>query len=168
MQMLLLAQAWHRDQQATRTACIASAWLIGTLIGGVVNSALRRHSAPPAIIWGAAFLGSAVGWWAWAPPVGHASTFPLMLDLVARTLPLLGMALLLGLLSSLWLGQQRSWAAVGERAMLARNAVCLTFGLAIVWSYPYWSAMVGLLCLLPLLLLDLLTALLDQRPSRVD
>ncbi len=168
MQMLLLAQAWHQDQQATRTACIASAWLIGTLIGGVVNSALCRRSAPPAIVWGAAFLGSAVGWWAWwawAPPVGHSSAFPLMPDLVARTLPLLGMALLLGLLSSLWLGQPRSWASVGERAVLARNAVCLTFGLVIVWSYPHWSETVGLLCLLPLLLLDLLTALLDPRPS---
>jgi phosphoglycerate dehydrogenase-like enzyme len=167
-QMLLLAQAWRQDQHAARTACIASTWLLGTLLGGVLNSALRRRSAPPAIVWGAAFLGSALGWriWeTWTPPVGHASAFPLMPDLVARTLPLLGMALLLGLLSSLWLGQQRNWAAVGERAALARNAACLTFGLAIVWSYPHWSETVGLLCLLPLLLLDLLTAVLDPRPS---
>src|SRR5260370_1026200 len=167
-QVLLLSQAWRQDQHAAPTACVASAWLIGALLGGVVNSALRRRSAPPAIVWGAAFLGSAVGWrtWgAWAPPVGHSSALPLMPDLVARTLPLLGMALLLGLLSSLWLGQQRSWAAVGERAALARNAVCLTFGLVIVWSYPHWSAMVGLLCLLPLLLLDLVPAVVDPRPS---
>ncbi len=164
-QMLLLAQAWHQDQHAAPTACTASAWLIGALLGGVVTSTLRRRSTPPAIVWGVAFLGSALGWRTWTPPVGHSSAFPLMPDLVARTLPLLGMALLLGLLSSLWLGQQRSRAAVGERAVLVRNAVCLTFGLAIVWSYPHWSGMVGLLCLLPLLLLDLLTALLDPRPS---
>src|SRR2546428_3990162 len=103
VQMLLLAQAWHQDQHAARTACIASAWLVGAVIGGVVNSALRRRSAPPAIAWGAAFLGSAVGWQTWAPPVGHSSVPPLLLDLVAGTLPLLGMALLLGLFSSLWL-----------------------------------------------------------------
>jgi phosphoglycerate dehydrogenase-like enzyme len=170
-QMLLLSQAWRQDQHAAPTACVASAWLVGTLLGGVVTRALRRHSAPPAIVWGAAFLGSALGWrtwetWeTWAPPVGHASAFPLMPDLVARTLPLVGMALLLGLLSSLWLGQQRSWAAIGERTALVRNAVCLTFGLLIMWCYPHWSETIGLLCLLPLLLLDLLTAQLDPRPS---
>ncbi len=165
-QMLLLAQAWRQDQQAARTACIASAWVIGELLGGVVNSELRRRFAPPAIVWGAAFVGSAVGWWTWALPVGHSSAPSMMPDLAASMLPLLGMALLLGFLSSLWLGQQRSWAAVGERATLVRNAVCLTFGLVIVWSYLHWSEMVGLSCLLPLLLLDLLTAGLDPRPSR--
>ncbi len=165
VQMLLLSQAWRQDQHAARTACVASAWVVGTLIAGVVNNALRRRSAPPAIVWGAAFVGSAVGWRTWALPVGHSSAPSLMPDLAARTLPLLGMALLLGLLSSLWLGQQRSWAAVGERAALVRNAICLTFGLVIVWSYPHWSEMVGLACLLPLLLLDLLTAVLDPRPS---
>jgi hypothetical protein len=164
-QMLLLSQAWRQDQQAARTACIASAWLVGTLIARVVNSALRRRSAPPAIVWGAAFLSSAMGWRAWALPVGQSSTPSLMTDLVARILLLLGMALLLGFFSSLWLGQQRSWAAVGERAALVRNTFCLTFGLAIVWFFPTWAEVVGLVCLLPLLLLDLLTALLDPRPS---
>jgi phosphoglycerate dehydrogenase-like enzyme len=164
-QMLLLAQAWHQDQRATSPACVASAWLVGTLIGGVVNSALRRRSASPSIIWGAAFLGCIVSWRTWAPQIGYASAFPWMPDLLAGTLPLLGMALLLGLLSSLWLGQQRSWATVGERAVLARNAVCLTFGLLIVWCYPHWSETVALFCLLPLLSFDLLAALLDPRPS---
>src|SRR2546430_269180 len=92
-QMLLLAQAWHQDQHATFPACVASAWLVGTLLGGVVNSALRRRSAPPAIIWGAAFLGCIVGWRTWARQTGHSSIFPLMPDLLARTFPLLGMAL---------------------------------------------------------------------------
>lgn len=165
VQMLLLAQAWRQDQHAAPTACVASTWLIVALIGGLVNSALRRHSAPPAIVWGAAFLGCAVGWRTWAPLASHSSAIPLMPDLVARTLPSLCMALLLGLLSSLWLGQQRSWAAVGERAVLARNAICLTFGLVIVWSYPHWAGTIGLLCLLPLLLLDLLTSALDPRLS---
>src|SRR5437899_12933563 len=59
VQMLLLSQAWRQDQHAARTACIASAWLVGTLIAGVVNSALRRRSAPPAIVWGAVFVGIA-------------------------------------------------------------------------------------------------------------
>src|SRR6266567_8270594 len=147
------------------TACVASAWVVGTLIAGVVNNALRRRSAPPAIVWGAAFVGSAVGWRTWALPVGHSSAPSLMPDLAARTLPLLGMALLLGLLSSLWLGQQRSWAAVGERAELFRNAACLTFGLVIVWCYPNWSDPVKLVCLLPLLSLDLLTSAFNSRIS---
>src|SRR5205814_1189580 len=100
VQMLLLAQAWHQGQHAAHTACVASAWLIGTAVGGVVNSALRRRSAPPAIVWGAAFLGSAVAWRTWAAlPIGHSGVSPLLLELAAKTLPLLGMALLLGLLS---------------------------------------------------------------------
>src|SRR6266568_9369639 len=164
-QMLLLAQAWHQNRHAALTACVASAWLIGALIAGVVNNALRRRSAPPAIVWGAAFVGSAVGWRTWALPVGHSSAPSLMPDLAARTLPLLGMALFLGLLSSLWLGQQRSWAAVGERAALFRNAACLTFGLVIVWCYPNWSDPLKLVCLLPLLSLDLLTSALNPRIS---
>src|SRR5260370_21913990 len=69
-QMFLLSQAWRQDQHAARTACVASAWLIGTLLGGIVTSALRRRSAPPAIVWGAgaAFLVSVLGWGTWAPP----------------------------------------------------------------------------------------------------
>ena len=164
-QILLLAQAWRQDQHAAPTGCVASTWLIGALVGGLVNSALRRRSAPPAIVWGVAFLGCAVGWRMWAPLAGHSSAIPLMPGPAARTLPSLCMALLLGLLSSLWLGQPRSWAAVGERTALTRNAICLTFGLAIVWNYPHWAGTIGLLCLLPLLLLDLLTSALDPRPS---
>jgi len=141
-QMLLLSQAWRQNHHAAFAACVASAWLIGALIGGVVHNALRRGYAPPAIVWGTAFLGSAMGWQIWAPLLDHSGAPPLMPDLVARTLPLLGMALLLGLLSSLWLVQQRSWAAVGERAVLIRNAACLTFGLVIVWCYPNGSDLV--------------------------
>src|SRR5258708_18769604 len=90
-QMLLLSQAWRQDQHAASTACVASAWLVGALLGGVVNNALRRRSAPPAIVWGAAFLGSPLGWgtwggWGpWAAPVGHASPFPLIANLVSRS-----------------------------------------------------------------------------------
>jgi hypothetical protein len=154
-QMRLLAQAWHQNQHAAPTACVISAWLIGALLGGIVNNALRRYSAPPAIVWGVAFLGSALTWRTWGPTVGYSSPFPSMPGLAVRILPLMGMALLLGLLSALWLGQQRSWAAVGERAPLFRNAACPTFGLVIVWCYPNGCDLVGLLCLLPLLSLDL-------------
>src|SRR6266567_1696711 len=73
------------------TACVASAWVVGTLIAGVVNNALRRRSAPPAIVWGAAFVGSAVGWRTWALPVGHSSAPSLMPDLaLVRTTAQLG------------------------------------------------------------------------------
>src|SRR5260370_37330756 len=106
-----------------------------------------------------------MGWQTWDPLLDHSSAPPLMADLVARTLSLVGMALLLGLLSSLWLGQQRSWAAVGERAVLFRNAACLTFGLVIVWCYPNGSDLVELVCLLPLLSLDLLTSSFNPRTS---
>jgi hypothetical protein len=165
VQMLLLAQAWHRDQSATRTACVASAWLIGVLIGGIVNNTLRRGSAPPAIVWGAAFLCCALTWRTWKPLADYSSVPSLMPDLVARTLPNLCMALLLGLVGSLWLGQQRNWAAVGERAVLFRNATCLMIGLVIVWCYPERADLVCLVCLLPLLSLDLLTTFFDPLPS---
>jgi hypothetical protein len=164
-QMRLLAQAWHQDQHAAPTACVVSAWLTGALIGGIVNNALRRYSAPPAIVWGVAFLGSALAWRTWAPAVGHSSVPQLMPGLAERTLPLMGMALLLGLLSALWLGQHRSWAAVGERAPLFRNAACPTFGLVLVWCYPNGSDLVGLACLLPLLSLDLFTPSFAPRLS---
>src|SRR5947207_14710673 len=77
-QMRLLAQAWQQDQRATPTACVVSAWLIGALIGGIANNALRRYSAPPAIAWGVAFLASALAWRTWAPAVGHSSVPYLM------------------------------------------------------------------------------------------
>jgi hypothetical protein len=156
-QMRLLAQAWQQDQHAAPTACVVSAWLIGALIGGIVNNALRRYSAPPAIVWGVAFLASALAWRTWTPAVGHSSVPQLMPGLAEGILMLMGMALLLGLFSALWLGQQRSWAAVGERAPLFRNAACPTFGLVIVWCYPNGSDLLGLACLLPLLSLDLFT-----------
>jgi hypothetical protein len=157
IQMLLLAQAWHQSQQAAPTACVASAWLIGALMAGMVNNALQRGCAPPASIWGIAFLGCTVAWRTWAPTTGLTSTPAIRPDLVARILPILGLAFFLGLLSSLWLGQQRSWGVVGESTMLFRNTACLLFGLVIVWCYPEVSHLVGLACLLPLLSLDLFT-----------
>ncbi len=156
-QMRLLAQAWHQNQHAAPTACVVSAWLIGALLGGIVNNALRRYSALPAIVWGVAFLGSALAWRTWGSTADQSNPLPLMPGLAEETLLLMGMALLLGLLSALWLGQQRSWAAVGERAPLFRNAACPTFGLVIVWCYPNGCDLVGLACLLPLLALDLFT-----------
>src|SRR2546430_1798769 len=80
-QMRLLAQAWHQDQHAAPTACVVSAWLIGALIGGIVTNALRRYSAPSAIVWGAAFLGSALAWRTWVPAAGHSSVPHLMSSL---------------------------------------------------------------------------------------
>jgi hypothetical protein len=165
IQMQLLAQFWHQHQLASLTACVASAWLIGALIGGIVNNTLRRGSAPPAIVWGAAFLCCVLTWRTWKPLADYSSAPSLMPDLVARTLPSLCMALLLGLLGSLWLGQQRNWAAVGERAVLFRNATCLMFGLVIVWCYPSRADLVCLVCLLPLLSLDLLTTFFDPFSS---
>jgi hypothetical protein len=164
-QMRLLAQAWHQDQYAAPTACVVSAWLIGALIGGIVNNALRKYSSPPAIAWGVAFLGSDLAWRTWAPVPDHSSVPYLMPGLAERILPLMGMALLLGLLSALWLGQQRGWAAVGERAPLFRNAACPTFGLVLVWCYPNGSALVELSCLLPLLSLDLFRPSFTPRVS---
>jgi hypothetical protein len=164
-QMRLLAQAWHQNQHAAPTACVVSAWLTGALLGGIANNALRRYSAPPAIVWGVAFLGSALAWRTWGPTVGHSSVPQSMPGLVEGTLMLMGVALLLGLLSALWLGQQRSWAAFGERAPLFRNAACPTFGLVMVWCFPNVADLVGLVCLLPLLSLDLFTASFDPRIS---
>src|SRR5437868_2971126 len=83
-QMRLLAQAWHQDQHAAPTACVVSAWLIGALLGGIANNALRRYSAPPAIVWGVAFMGSALAWRAWGVAVGRSSVPYLMPGLAER------------------------------------------------------------------------------------
>src|SRR5579863_1596698 len=61
-QMLLLAQAWHEDPHALRTACIASAWVIGSVLGLRLQFALLRHSSPVAFLWGSGYLGCALLW----------------------------------------------------------------------------------------------------------
>src|SRR5438874_13415583 len=84
VQMRLLAQAWHQNQHAAPTACVVSAWLIGALLGGIANNALRRYSPPSAIVWGVAFLGSAMAWRIWAPAADRSSIPYLMPGLAER------------------------------------------------------------------------------------
>ena len=160
VQMLLLSQSWRQEPLATPTACVACAWLIGTLLAGQATSAQRVRVAPLAPLWGALFLCGALAWRFWSRPAS-ISTSPALVSLF----PLLGAGLLLGLFSTCWLSQQRSWANAGERPQLTRQAACLTFGLVMTWRFPAWAALTALACVVPLLLLDLLTALLDPRAS---
>ena len=164
-QMLLLAEAWRQSQLATLTACVASAWFIGALLGRIAANALRRGSAPPAIVWGVAFPGSALILQLWARGIDNTSALPSSPDPATRILLCLVLALVLGLLGALWLGQSRKWEPVGARAELCRNAVCPMFGLVMVWCFPQGSDLVGLVCLLPLLLLNLLDHFCVQRIS---
>ena len=47
VQMRLLSEAWHQNQHAAPTACVASVWLIGALIGTGLHNALLSKLAPP-------------------------------------------------------------------------------------------------------------------------
>ena len=80
----------------------------------------------------------------------------------------MGVALLLGGSSTAWLLTRRPWPAVGERVLLARSALCGTLGLCVAWLVPTWSAGLGLACLLPLLVLDLLPASCCPLPQQQD
>jgi hypothetical protein len=163
VQMLLLSQGWHQGRLATPTACIASAWLIGALVAGQVTSAPRVRVAPLAPVWGALFLCCAVAWRIWSRQQAAVSPSPSSAMAAVSLFPLLGAGLLLGLLSALWLSQPRAWANAGERSQLARQAACLTFGLVMAWRFLAFADLTALACVVPLLLLDPLTTLLDPR-----
>jgi hypothetical protein len=163
-QMRLLAQAWHQDPHALRTACLASAWVIGSVLGLRLQFALLRHSSPSASLWGSGLLGCTLLWLLGKAPTHTSSPLPFLSGPPGSTIVLVGMALLMGGGSTAWLQQRRPWPAVGERVLLARSLVSGTLGLCVVWLVPALSAGLGLVCLLPLLMLDLLPASLCPLP----
>jgi hypothetical protein len=68
---------------------------------------------------------------------------------------LIAFALLLGTISTAWLSQRRFWSPAGEQVTLSRALVGTTAGLFVVWVFPAWAGMLGLLGVLPLLVFDL-------------
>lgn len=151
---VVLAQTWNESQSATRTACIASAWLLGSLLGLHLSHSLRRPTfvAP---LWGSAYLGCALAWWFGVGPwlsLPHQSHPATLLG----DAPFIGtVAFLMGVTSSCWLVPRRPWFAAGEQVSLAREMVCLPLGLFVTWALPQWTGLLGFLFLVPLFVLDL-------------
>ena len=144
LQMLLLAQAWSVSRQALVPAFIASAWVIGSLVGSRMRTTTR--------LWGGCLIACILLWF-----VG-----PWLVSWRLTRLPtawvsgcaLMVIALLLGAISTAWLFQRRPWPAARERIALARGLLGTTAGLFMVWVLPAWAGLVALACLIPLLALD--------------
>ncbi len=148
LQMLLLAQAWLVSRQAFVPACMASAWVLGSLVGSRLRAVAR--------LWGSCLIAATLLWLLGphflSSRIAHVPTA--RLDGGA----LLVLAWLLGAVSMAWLFELRPWPAAGERATLTRVLIGITAGLLIVWVLPMWAGLIALVCLLPLLLLDYLPA----------
>jgi len=148
VQMRLLAQAWLVLPHALAPACLMSAWILGSLVGLRVPSAIR--------VWGSSSLACILLWltgpslMSWYLPPGIVP--PALVSMVA----LASIALLLGASSTTWLAKPRSWPSVEERLALARSLVGLTIGLVVAWMFPTFAGLIALPCCLPLLALDFL------------
>jgi hypothetical protein len=148
----VLAQAWNEEQSATRTACVAAAWLLGCLLGVRLGHTSRRSSIAATPLWAGAYLACALAWQLEISPwLEHPHGAVLWSDAL-----LLGaVALLMGTASSCWLERRKGWPAVGEHVSLARELVCLPLGLFVTWVLPQWAGLLGFLLLAPLFVLDL-------------
>ena len=146
-QMLLLAQAWSLHQQVFVPACLVSAWVLG----GVVGMRLRAD---------ARFLGMcvvlcALFWLDGTRFISWLTTTQLLPMEFVHLSSLIAFALLLGAISTVWLSQRRLWSPAGEQVTLSRTLVGTTAGLFVVWVFPAWAGVLGLLGVLPLLVFDL-------------
>ena len=54
LQMQLLAQAWSVSRQAIAPACMASAWVLGSLVGSRMRTTIR--------LWGGCLLACTLFW----------------------------------------------------------------------------------------------------------
>jgi hypothetical protein len=156
LQMLLLAQAWYLSQQAAFTACVAAAWLIGSLLG------TRLRNVPR--LWGGCLLACALLWLAGNPPEPWHMVF--VPPVKMHMLILVTMAVLLGAISTAWISQQRPWPEAEEGTLLLRGLLGTTAGLFIVWVFPALACLLAPLCLIPLLALDSLPAGCSPLPIR--
>jgi hypothetical protein len=146
-QMLLLAQAWSLHQQAFVPACLVSAWVLG----GIVGIRLRAD---------ARFLGMSVVlcalfWLDGTHFISWQTTIGLFSSWMVHVSSLVVCALLLGAISTAWLSQRRLWSPAGEQVTLSRTLIGTTAGLFVVWVFPSWAWLLGLLGVLPLLVFDL-------------
>jgi hypothetical protein len=147
LQMLLLAQSWSLNQQAIMPACLASAWVCGTVLGLRLRADTRLLGSCLvlcAFLWldGSRFISWQIS--SRLLPVGMVHLGSLLL-----------IALLLGTISSAWLSQRRLWSPAGERVTLARALVGTTTGLFVVWVLPAWAGLLGLISLMPLFIFDM-------------
>ena len=140
LQMQLLAQAWSVHRQALAPACIVSAWVLGSLVGS------RRRTT--ARMWGGCLLACTLLWCVGTRLVSWPT------GLVPTTWlsdgALIIIAMVLGVISTMWLLQQRPWPEAFERAALARGLLGTTAGLCAVWMLPTWAGLIALACLIPL------------------
>jgi hypothetical protein len=144
-QMLLLAQAWSLNQQAFVPACMASAWVLGAVVGMRLRADAR--------LWGSSLVICGL---LWLGGTRLASWQVTLLPLVGIHLAALAaLALLLGTISTAWLSQRRLWSPAGEQVTLARALVGTTAALFVVWVLPVWAGLLGLLGVMPLLMFDL-------------
>jgi hypothetical protein len=131
LQMLLLAQAWSLNQQAFVPACMASAWVLGAVVGMRLRADAR--------LWGSCLALCAL---LWLGSTRFVSWQLLLLPMaVAHLCALAVLAFLLGTISMAWLTRRRSWSAAGEQVTLSRALVGTTAGLFVVWVLPAWAAL---------------------------
>jgi hypothetical protein len=146
VQMRLLAQAWLVLPHALAPACLMSAWILGSLVGSRLSSAIRA--------WGSSSLACTLLWLigpslvSWHLPPGMVPSA------LGSMMALATLAVFLGANSTAWLSQQRCWPSVGERLALALSLVGLTVGLVVAWMLPAVAGLIALTCCLPLLALD--------------
>ncbi len=165
-QAVLLAQAWSHFHHALPTACIASAWIGGNVMGLRIHDALRRVTFPKApLLWGACLCCTTGCWLLFTPWI--TSNAPAEQTMLSMSTLLLGsVALLMGGTSTCWLLQRRPWPLIGEGPTLARGLICLTLGLWVAWTVPAWAPLLGSLLLLPLIGTDLYPAGRSPFPAR--
>lgn len=157
-QMLLLAQAWSLNQQAFVPACMASAWVLGAVLGMRLRADTR--------LWGSCLVLCILLWLGGGIPFISWQTPTLLLPAeVVHISTLAALALLLGTFSTAWLTQRRLWSPAGERMTLARVLVGTTAGLFVVWVLPAWAGLLGLVCLIPLLVFDVRFASRAPQPG---
>ncbi len=145
-QMLLLAQSWSLSRQAFVPACMASAWVLGAVVGMRVRADAR--------LWGSGVVFCALLWLESTQFISWQRTALLLPTVMWHLCMLVALALLLGMISTAWLSQRRLWSPAGERVTLTRALVGTTAGLFVVWVLPAWSGLLGLICVMPLLAFD--------------
>jgi hypothetical protein len=158
LQMHLLAETWHISQHALVPAGLMSAWTLGALVGMRLRAATRACGA--AALAGALFWLESPSVVMWHLP--FASVPSAWMSLAALTL----LAAFLGASSTAWLTQQRTWPAAGERTFLVRSLLGLTVGLVVAWLLPNAAGFIGLVCCLPLFILDAGSFSCDPLPTR--
>ncbi len=155
LQMQVLAQAWLVSRQAIVPACMASAWVIGSLAGTRLRATAR--------LWGGYLIACTLLWFIGTRLVSWR--IALVPTALANYVALIAIDLFLGAISAAWLVQQRPWPAPGERTALARGLIGITTGLLTVWVLPAWAGLIALTCLIPLLVLDGLPAARSPLPA---